>query len=410
MPNERLLALRLGSAWTQAEVAELLSDEVQRATGRRPAVDGQAISRMERGEITWPVAATRRALRVVFGVDSDADLGLFPKRTRRDAEKVAATKRRDFLTLAGLGLLDASPRMLGQPDVATMRSRFDRLRDLDNYLGGADTFRLYGTELAHTERLLNEGRYSAATRIALTELAAEQAQQAGWAAFDAGHPAPALQLFEYSRRAADDAGSSDLVANSFVHIAYASDADEATRAADAARHALPVDAAPTTLALVATRRAWSYAVAGDAQGAERALDEAWTSLESSSATDAPHWSSWVDSKEIEIMTGRVWAVLHVPDKAVPALEIALANYPDQWARDKALYSTWLADAYIDAGAIDQAASVLNHAITLADPVASVRPANRIKEVVRRLTGYDLPAVASLTERAAKINPPLVALL
>ncbi|WP_194925600.1 XRE family transcriptional regulator [Catenulispora pinisilvae] len=323
---------------------------------------------------------------------------------------MAATKRRDFLTLAGLGLLDASPRMLGQPDVATMRSRFDRLRDLDNYLGGADTFRLYGTELAHTERLLNEGRYSAATRIALTELAAEQAQQAGWAAFDAGHPAPALQLFEYSRRAADDAGSSDLVANSFVHIAYASDADEATRAADAARHALPVDAAPTTLALVATRRAWSYAVAGDAQGAERALDEAWTSLESSSATDAPHWSSWVDSKEIEIMTGRVWAVLHVPDKAVPALEIALANYPDQWARDKALYSTWLADAYIDAGAIDQAASVLNHAITLADPVASVRPANRIKEVVRRLTGYDLPAVASLTERAAKINPPLVALL
>ncbi|WP_370350173.1 helix-turn-helix transcriptional regulator [Catenulispora sp. EB89] len=80
MTNERLVALRLRSGWTQAEVAELVGDAVQQATGRRPAVDAQAISRMERGEVTWPVAATRLALQAVFGVSSDADLGLFPKR------------------------------------------------------------------------------------------------------------------------------------------------------------------------------------------------------------------------------------------------------------------------------------------------------------------------------------------
>ncbi|MEZ0109634.1 tetratricopeptide (TPR) repeat protein [Catenulispora sp. EB89] len=275
-------------------------------------------------------------------------------------------------------------------------------------MGGADTFRLYGTELAHTEQLLNDGNYSGATRVALTELAAEQAQQAGWAAFDAGHAVPALQLFEYSRRAADDAGSTDLVANSFVHIAYATDARTATHAADAACQVVPVDAAPATLALVASRRAWSYAVAGDVGGAEHALEQAWTSLESRPLAAAPHWSSWIDSTEIEIMTGRVWAVLHAPEKAIPALERALLTYPDQWARDKALYSTWLADAYIDAGEVDQAASTLGRAVTLANPVASARPANRIKEVAQRLTAYGLPEMSQLAERVAKLTPPLPA--
>lgn len=413
MANDRLVALRLAHGWTQAEVAEQVCDDAERSTGHRPAVDARAISRMECGDITWPAAATRRAMRAIFNVLSDADLGLYPKRTRRDAEKVAATKRRDFLALAGLGLLDVSPRRLGEPDIATLRSRFDRLRDLDNYLGGADTFRLYGTELAHTEQLLSVGSYTGATRIALTELAAEQAQQAGWAAFDAGHAASALQLFEYSRRAADEAGSSDLAANSFVHIAYATDTRNvkgATRAADAARQAVPADASPKTVALVATRRAWAYATAGDALRAERALEEAWASLEaaSSPAPEAPHWSSWMDAKEIEIMTGRVWAVLHDPARAIPALESALATYPDQWARDKALYSTWLADAYIDAGAIAQAASTLDHAITLASPVASARPTTRIKEVAQRLTAYDLPDAARVAERAATLSPPIPA--
>jgi hypothetical protein len=45
-------------------------------------------------------------------------------------------------------------------------------------------------------------------------------------------------------------------------------------------------------------------------------------------------------------------------------------------------------------------------ILLAPPVASVRPANRIKEVAQRLNAYDLPGVAQLAERAAKLSPPI----
>jgi hypothetical protein len=40
------------------------------------------------------------------------------------------------------------------------------------------------------------------------------------------------------------------------------------------------------------------------------------------------------------------------------LETALARYSDAHSRDEALYPSWLADSYIDAGEIEQAAAVV----------------------------------------------------
>ena len=106
MENEQLRTLRLARKLTQGALAALVNSEVERATGRAGATDAQAISRYERGETGWPSAETRRALHAVFGTRTDADLGLHAKRTTRDAEKVRATNRRNFLALAGLSLVD----------------------------------------------------------------------------------------------------------------------------------------------------------------------------------------------------------------------------------------------------------------------------------------------------------------
>lgn len=406
MGNDRLQALRHASGLTQAELACLVCDQVERSTGHRPGVDEQAISRLERGETTWPGRATRQALREILNATSDNDLGLYPKRTRRDTEKVNATNRRQFLAIAGVGLMEAVPRRIGTVEIDDLRSRFARLRDLDNYLGGADTFRLYSTELAHTEKLLSHGNYSSAVQRQLAELAAEQAQQTGWAAFDAGHTGPALQLFDYSRRAANEAGSESLAANALVHVAYATSATSAVDAANAACQTIDGKASPKTLALLESRRAWSYAVAQDSSGAARALDNARTILHQSAEEEAPHWSSWIDATELDIMTGRVWAVLREPDRSIPPLEAALAKYPDQWARDKALYLTWLADAYLDAGNAEQACLTIGSAIELVQRAASVRPVTRIRDVLRRLDDHRLPQAKSLSARLTTTAPKI----
>ncbi|WP_055526577.1 hypothetical protein [Streptomyces graminilatus] len=52
---------------------------------------------------------------------------------------------------------------------------------------------------------------------------------------------------------------------------------------------------------------------------------------------------------------RCWRELRHPCRAVPALETALAEYDDVHARDKDLYMSWLADSYMTAGEVAQAA-------------------------------------------------------
>lgn len=157
-----------------------------------------------------------------------------------------------------------------------------------------------------------------------------------------------------------------------------------------------------------SRRAWSHAVAGDARSASRALDAARRILADDDSELTPHWSSWVDTTELDIMTGRVWSVLHDPRRAIPPLERALATFPDHWARDKALYMSWLADAHIDAGNTDEAEAIIGTALTLASQVASVRPLARVREVSGRLVGLGTPTGVRLLAQATSIKPPVPA--
>ena len=99
------------------------------------------------------------------------------------------------------------------------------------------------------------------------------------------------------------------------------------------------------------------------------------------------------------MTGRCWTELRRPLRAVPVLEAVLAEFDDTHARDKALYLSWLADAYLTAGEIEQAATVTDRVIDLSTGVASVRPMQRIMPILSHLAKYpELPAVSEVLEK------------
>ncbi|WP_280367016.1 hypothetical protein [Nocardia wallacei] len=101
------------------------------------------------------------------------------------------------------------------------------------------------------------------------------------------------------------------------------------------------------------------------------------------------------------------AAPHRPDIATAPLEQALSGYPDYWARDKALYLTWLADAYLDGGNETKAITAAEQALTLADGVASVRPLARIREVALRCAATGVDGSAELARRAATARMPNV---
>lgn len=170
--------------------------------------------------------------------------------------------------------------------------------------------------------------------------------------------------------------------------------------ATAAYEALGSGAAPVVRALLADRLAWQHATSGNAREADYALGVAEQAMHEPWDEPGPDWAYWVDSDEIAIMTGRCWAELHRPLRAIPALEDALNRYDDTRARDKALYLSWLAAAYLDAGEVEQATTITSRVFDLSEGLASVRPMGRVRMMVERLEPHrSLAPVGALLERA-----------
>jgi hypothetical protein len=108
----------------------------------------------------------------------------------------------------------------------------------------------------------------------------------------------------------------------------------------------------------------------------------------------------VDHTELDIMTGRCWTTLQRPLRSVPVLNAALSRYPDEHARDKSLYLSWLAEAFITAGEVEQAAVTASRAMELATGVASIRPRQRITAVLDHLRPHgDVAEVRDVLELA-----------
>lgn len=85
--NAKLRDKRLAVGITESQLAEAVARLVTAETGRVVAMDGNYVSKLERGKITWPNSAYRRAFRVFFDAATDAELGFYVTRTRRDEQR-----------------------------------------------------------------------------------------------------------------------------------------------------------------------------------------------------------------------------------------------------------------------------------------------------------------------------------
>jgi len=329
-------------------------------------------------------------------------------------------KRRDMLKALGIGavsmtvptsshadtLAAISSRggKVGQFEVASLFAHTARLRRLDNFLGGADTYNLYASELIKTTNFVRKASCTNDTRQALTCIVAEQAQLAGWAAFDAGMQQEAKRHYLASLTAAREAQNSALAGNSLAFLAYQQiftdkpSVDMATESYAMAKD----DATPRVRALLLERMAWTHAVVGQAKETEKALEKAAEVITVKDGRPEPDWVFWVDGDEIEIMAGRCWTVLKRPLRAVPTLESVLERFDNTYARDKSMYLTWLAHAYIDADEIERGATVVARAIQLAMGVSSIRPMYYINSLIDRLKPHrNLTMVGDVMEQVGQ---------
>jgi DNA-binding transcriptional regulator YiaG len=75
---------------SRSGLARKLNAVLLAATGKVHRLDGNYVGKLERGVIRWPEPEYRQALRTVFGVARDADLGLYDLRRGRIAQPVTA--------------------------------------------------------------------------------------------------------------------------------------------------------------------------------------------------------------------------------------------------------------------------------------------------------------------------------
>lgn len=308
---------------------------------------------------------------------------------RVQGRNVDDVKRRSLLTAgivatASLAVpaREASGRVSGS-DVEQLVRRTAELRRLDDSLGGADTFALYCAELENTQDTLSRTTYSEKTCRALHAVLAEQAQLAGWAAFDAGWQDRSVPLYAASRAAAREAGDDALGSNALALEAYqhafGGQPDLAMTQGSCAGLTAKVPA--QVRALIYDRAAFTYAAAGQPAETESALNNAADALAEVDGSPTPDWAGWVDTQELDIMTGRCWAALRRPLRAVVPLERALADFPDEHARDKALYLLALGEAYAYGGELQLATQTIARASALTVGVASKRPAIRMRHTL-----------------------------
>ena len=359
-------------------------------------VERSTVVRWEAGK-TAPQPRLRPPLAAALQITQDqlADL------LRGSVTPVDPVARRDFAGMAtGLALSPlVRPRMgsrVGASEVRQLLQRTARLRRLDDHLGGMDTYRVYVSEMEATVALVRRASFCTRTSRGLMGVVAEQAQMAGWAAFDAGRHADARRHYSSALDAARESQDAGLVGNTLAFMAYQdADVDTATESYRIARE----HATPKVRALLLERLAWTHAIAGNADGADRALNAAAAALHAAGRQAEPDWVFWIDGTEINIMAGRCWTELKRPDKAIPILESALAAYDDTHSRDKALYLTWLAHSHLDGGDVEAAATAVDRAVDLTAGIGSVRPGQRIASVLRRLHLHaGQPAVAAVIER------------
>lgn len=396
-----LRALRDQAGRSQSEQADVLSDLAGRPVTRNEVSRWENEARLLTSH--WqrhyaasfgvPVATLRRAVAA-----SKAR-----RRLNQCQDEGDSVQRREFIgAMASLavsmpgGLSASSGGRIGAAQIAQLHRRTARLRRLDDYLGGADTYRLYVSELEATTMLAKHATCTPGTRQELTVLIGEQAQLAGWAAFDAGMQLQAKQHYVTSLAAAKEANNAALAGNSLAFLAYQQVSTDKPNIdmATASYTTAEKHATPRVRALLLERMAWTHAVAGKAQETECALAQAVEALHTADTRPEPDWVFWVDDNELNIMAGRCWTELKRPLRAVPTLEAVLARYEDTHGRDKALYLTWLAHAYLDAGEVEQAVATTLRAIELSAGIASVRPSARIGKVAQRLKPHrSLPGVA-----------------
>ncbi|WP_120316715.1 hypothetical protein [Catellatospora citrea] len=300
-------------------------------------------------------------------------------------------------------------RLIGEPDVETVKRITATYRTLDNQFGGGHVRESIVRFLQGEVAAMLQGRYDANTGRALLSAAAEATQLAGWASYDIGMNGLAQRYMIQALRLAYGAGDRALGAEILAAMSHqAAYLNASAHAVDLARAAGRVAAEAGIKAIEAESavlEAQGLASGGDEAACAKALDRAERAFDKADRTSAPQWIGYFDESYLAAKFGHCFAALGRGDLARRFAERSLDMDGQHYARGKQFNLALLATAHAQAGDLDQASAVGLQTVDAAEGLDSMRARDYLGELSDRLAKHvGLPAVREFTERARPVLP------
>ncbi|WP_433360078.1 helix-turn-helix domain-containing protein [Actinoplanes sp. CA-142083] len=317
---------------------------------------------------------------------------------------------------AGATVLTKWARNSRRADVAGTVESFDRMfRELRVLGQNAAPSAMVPLLIGHIHVLRAQALSAPARsrgRVLLT--AARYAEYTGWMCQEAGDEHSALWWTGTAAEWAEAAGDRDLGPYALVRQALVSlYRGDAVSTVEQARAAQQADCSARVRGLAAQREAQGLALAGDHDGCRRALDHAAVLLTASG--DAPETiGSWTVEDPVALARGWCLYDLGRPAAAAEVIRGELKRIPLRATRARARFGAWLALAYAEAGAVDEACAAADPVLATLPIVDSATVRNDVRDLSRVLTRRHrnsrarefLPRLSAALNERRRFTPPV----
>ncbi|GAB3138450.1 hypothetical protein GCM10027290_05840 [Micromonospora sonneratiae] len=301
-------------------------------------------------------------------------------------------------------------RLVGQPDVDTIRQITSVYRGLDNRYGGGHVrdglVRFLDMEVA----TLLRGRFDAGTGAALFSAAAEATQLAGWTSYDVGLHGLAQRYMVQALRMAATAGDrplgAEILAAMSHQAAYLGASAEAVDLARAAGRTAAESGIAAIQAESAVLEAQGHAVGGDEAACAAALDRAERAFDRAERTSAPQWIGYFDEAYLSAKFGHCFVALGRGETAARFAVRSLEMDGHAYARGRQFNLALLALAHAQAGDPEQASVVGCQAAEAAEGLRSERARGYLATLADRLAPH--AGLAAVQEFSHRVRPVIQA--
>jgi transcriptional regulator with XRE-family HTH domain len=411
-PNRQLTAARAAARLTQEALAALANAQVERDTGKPGAMDADHISKLERGIHTWPGRDYRRALRVVLGARTDADLGFYSKRTKAAADNHVPSepargsedvKRQAFLralaaTVAGMAVGDpvaeavgrststAIPSKVGATEIQQVNHAIKVFGEWQDLYGGGVCKDAIAGQVKWATRLL-EAQAKDNVKNDLYSSVGFLIDIAGWGSFDAGDQDSATRYFQLALHCAEQANDWGLRANVLSDMArqaiYVGRPDDGLSLIELAQVRQDRQT-PTVRAMLSTVRARTLANINRSDDCYAAVIAAEDHFAHRDPNHDPPWIDYFTEAELAGDAGHALADVALTgrhlDAARQRLGDAVDSYPPTQERARALSLSKLAILELTVGDVDQGIARGEQALTTGAPLQSRRARDDLSKV------------------------------